>query len=48
MEMFEKIYTNHVLPCFNNPTKVNLEYALYLIDDSLEHLGEFFNETLLL
>ena len=41
MKIFNHIYQNHIIPCIQNPTKINMEYALYLIDDSLEYLGQY-------
>lgn len=48
MPIFNKIYQTHVIPCIQNPTKINLEYALYLIDDSIEYLGQFISDEVLL
>lgn len=45
---FNKIYQTHVLPCIQNPTKINLEYALYIIDDAIEFIGKFISEEVLL
>lgn len=39
--IFNYIYQNHIIPCIQNPSKINMEYALYLIDDSIEYLGQW-------
>lgn len=47
LPFFTKIYQTHIIPCIQNPTKINLEYALYLIDDSIEYIGQFLPEDVL-
>lgn len=39
--LFEYLYVNHVQPCLSNPTDVNIEYAVFLIVDAVDYLGEF-------
>lgn len=41
LDLFYSLYKDHIIPCSNNPTSINLEYSVFLIDDSIEHLGTF-------
>ena len=46
MSIFDHIYKNHIIPSFNDTSKfINLEYAIFLTDDSIEHLGEFLDDN---
>lgn len=45
--IFQKLYQNHIIPCFQNASKINLEYGLFLIDDAVENLGEFISPEIL-
>lgn len=38
--IFNHLYTNHIIPCLQGePTSVNIQYGIFLIDDALEHIG---------
>jgi hypothetical protein len=45
LQFLNRIYANHIVPCFqSNPDLNNIEYGLFLIDDSIEHMGEFLSQ----
>ncbi len=39
MKVFQHLYENHIKPCFTGePKQINIEYGIFLIDDSIDHL----------
>lgn len=46
LAMFQHIYQNHISMSFNNDQHIKaIHYGIFLVDDSLEYLGEFLGEN---
>ena len=41
LPMFEHLHKYHIEECLKNPTEINIEYAIFLIVDAIDHLGKF-------
>jgi hypothetical protein len=46
--IFNHLYTNHIIPCLQGePSLINIQYGIFLIDDALEHLGSLIDPAAL-
>ena len=49
LNLFQQIYQNHISISFANEKHIkSIHYGIFLIDDSLEHLGEFLNHDVII
>ena len=39
--IFNHIHQNYIITCIQNPTLLNMKSSVFLVDDSLEFLGEW-------
>ncbi len=39
LSLFEYLFKNHITPCLSSSILINIEYAIFLIVDAIEHLG---------
>ncbi len=47
LSLFQVVYTNLIIPALSNPNPKSQQFALFLIDDSVEHIGEFLSKEIL-